>query len=338
MNALPSFCAAILCVALGSPALGWSSDGHELVGSIADKLLTGLPAKAQVDSILGFELSVAAPWLDCVRTVVRHTDGTFEYSLDPNHPEFGRPCMSFQTPAERARMEDYVRRNWSNCETKLGHGCHESYHFADVAVQHGRYDRSFAGTSRYDIVSAIKAAIAVLKDGPAPAPFSIVDKKEALFLLAHVMGDLHQPLHVGSLYLDSRGNRLNPDDISGVDPESETAGGNFLRDSRSNLHSEWDKIPGGLSPTASPEMVSEAAAVLGSSGPLDDRPAAWANESIQASQTAFAGLTFGKHGAENWAMQKADENAYRQMQDKLQRDQLVKAGARLAELLKAIWP
>ncbi|WP_409362753.1 S1/P1 nuclease [Bradyrhizobium sp. CIR18] len=31
------------------------------------------------------------------------------------------------------------------------------------------------------------------------------DKKEALFVLSHLVGDLHQPLHVGAVYLDSAG-------------------------------------------------------------------------------------------------------------------------------------
>ena len=129
MNGMLSSCATILIIALGSPAFGWGHEGHEVVGSIADQLLAGHPAKAQVERILGFELRVAAPWLDCVRSVVRHTDGTFEYSPDPHHPEYRVPCPSFETPGEQARMEDYVRRNWSNCIYKLGHGCHETYHF-----------------------------------------------------------------------------------------------------------------------------------------------------------------------------------------------------------------
>ena len=52
-------------------------------------------------------------------------------------------------------------------------------------------------------ISAINAAIRVLQDRPkATAPLSITDKKEALFLLAHFVGDIHQPLHVGAVYLD----------------------------------------------------------------------------------------------------------------------------------------
>ena len=87
----------------------------------------------------------------------------------------------------------------------------------------------------HDIVSAINTAIAVLKDQPSPAPFSINDKKEALFLLAHFLGDLHQPLHVGAVYLDASGNLVNPDGPGGLDPATETAGGNRLPEFRQSL-------------------------------------------------------------------------------------------------------
>jgi hypothetical protein len=122
-------------------------------------------------------------------------------------------------------MEDYAARNWNACVYEDGRrGCQDTYHFADVAVQHDRYDRAFAGTSEHDIVSAINAAIQVLKDQPARAPISVRDKKEALFLLAHFLGDLHQPLHVGAVYLDASGKLVNPDQSGSVDQTTETAG------------------------------------------------------------------------------------------------------------------
>jgi hypothetical protein len=46
------------------------------------------------------------------------------------------------------------------------------------------------------------ATTQVLKGGAAPAPFSLKDQREALLLLTHYVGDLHQPLHVGAIYLD----------------------------------------------------------------------------------------------------------------------------------------
>ncbi|MFA9330620.1 S1/P1 nuclease, partial [Escherichia coli] len=84
---------------------------------------------------------------------------------------------------------------------------HNTYHFDDVALKRDRFDRSFQGTNDHDLIAAISAAIAVLADKPVPPPFpfSFKDKKEALLLLVHFIGDLHQPLHVGLVYLDADG-------------------------------------------------------------------------------------------------------------------------------------
>jgi len=76
--------------------------------------------------------------------------------------------------------------------------------------QRGHFDRNFQGTNDHDIVAAINAATAVLLERPSPPPFKIADKREALFLLAHLVGDLHQPLHVGAVYLDKDGNLVDP--------------------------------------------------------------------------------------------------------------------------------
>jgi len=108
-------------------------------------------------------------------------------------------------------MVDYAGRNWLNCDfrpagpDKPSAGCHNTYHFDDVALQRNKFDRSFLGTNEHDLVAAIGAAVAVLQDKPAPAPFSIADKKEALLMLTHFVGDLQQPLRVASAYLDADG-------------------------------------------------------------------------------------------------------------------------------------
>ena len=60
------------------------------------------------------------------------TDGKFHYWVDPNHLEFEVPCVNFSSAEERARMEDYVRRNWDDCSyapppNGLELGCHNTY-------------------------------------------------------------------------------------------------------------------------------------------------------------------------------------------------------------------
>jgi hypothetical protein len=186
---------AVIAVGLsGGQGLAWGYQGHEVVGFIADMMLTD-HAKHEVQRNLGFLLRVVAPRADCVRSTVRHADGSFQYA--PSRPEYRIPCTSFETPEETARMEDYVRRNRSACVYEDGRaGCAEGYHVADVSIQHDGYERTYTCTSNHDVVSAINAAIAVLKDQPARAPFSIRDKKEALSLLAHFVGDLHQPPYI----------------------------------------------------------------------------------------------------------------------------------------------
>src|SRR5262249_14316276 len=200
-------CALLALTLTSGRALAWGPEGHEFIGSIADQLLNR-HAKQEVARILGIELRVASTWPDCARSVIRHADGSFEYV--PN-PRFEASCKLFETIPEKTRMVDYVSRNWSNCTYEdQPTNCHKAFHFADVAIQHDTYDRSDVGTSDHDVVSAINSAILVLQNKSPQPPFSIKDQKEALLLLAHFVGDLHQPLHLAAIYLNPPVNPLNP--------------------------------------------------------------------------------------------------------------------------------
>ncbi len=108
-----------------------------------------------------------------------------------------------------------------------------------------------------------------------PAPFSFKDNKEALLLLAHFVGDMHQPLHIGAVYLDPKtGQRLDPDATPGSHKTNETQGGNILMDGASaNLHSKWDGILGSYQTDASEALLAKAAAVSATGGDLHLWPA-----------------------------------------------------------------
>src|SRR6516165_3835880 len=148
-------------VLAAGPANGWNYRGHELVGMIADKHLT-VNAKKAVANILGaIDLPTATKWADCVKSV---RPPNFEYKP---LAQYAPPCATFANSAqEKSRMQDYVRRNWNTCG--LNSGCHNTYHYADVAVQRGMYG-AFIGTNGHDIVHAINACLAVLRGKPAPA-------------------------------------------------------------------------------------------------------------------------------------------------------------------------
>jgi len=282
-----------------------------------------------------------------VKSVARHDDGRFHYEVDPEHLEYEVPCTPFNSKKERARLEDYAKRNWTQCSYKpdgFERGCHNTYHFDDVAIQRDRFDRSFQGTNDHDLVAAIGAAIAVLSDKPIPPPFpfSIKDKKEALLLLVHLMGDLHQPLHVGSLYLDADGKLVDPDIAHKIDPDTETIGGNAIQDENNvSLHHEWDDIPTDIGEAATRELLAEARNVPASQGPLESWPAAWASDSLLVARDAFAGLTFERIQPPprvKWSVIFDNHMDYLRKADAIKRKQLAKGGARLAEILKKIWP
>jgi hypothetical protein len=331
--------------------LAWGFEGHRVVGSIADELLKVKPnAKQQVQKILNnsdvdshdLDLRKAGPWADCVRSVAKHDDGRFKYEVDPDHLEFEVPCTPFNSTRERARIVDYAKRNWE-CEPDAKRACHTIFHFEDVAIQRNSFDRNFQGTNNHDLVAAVGAAIAVLKDKPAPT-FSIKDKKEALLLLVHFVGDLHQPLHVGSVYLGADGKLVDPDITHQIDPATETAGGNFIQDQNVNLHHEWDDIPQDIGDAATRELLADAGSVPASLGPVESWPEAWATDTLLVAQDAFKGLSFQlvdpppKPKGNKWTVSFDDHMAYLRSMDAIKRKQLAKGGARLAEILNAIWP
>jgi hypothetical protein len=351
------FAAALL--ACHTPAWSWGHPGHQLVGSLADELLVGSHAARQVKAILGPKiksLQTAAVWPDCVRDVEQQPSGGFKYNA--RSPYHSPACAPFESPTEKKRMEAYARRNWTNCPGEDGKPpaqCHKQFHYADVALQHSHYDRAWAGTSNEDVVAAIQAAIGVLRSGPpAVAPFSIKDKKEALLMLAHFVGDLHQPLHVGAAYLQDDGSLVNPDDAATpLQASMQTRGGNKLEIGGTNLHSDWDGIPAlitlkGLStgPGQKRRQALIAAAraldVPGAmAGEPQQWPVAWAGDTVLTSHAAFQGLRFSRQGvlkAGDWVVQFNDHTGYEQAQNSVQQQQLIKAAAHMAQLLKAIWP
>ena len=328
-------CLLVLLASTGE-VLAWGAPGHQLVGSIADDMLNP-HAKQEVKSLLGFTLRVAGPWADCVRSVKEQPDGSYKYISDPR---YNAPCKSFENPEGEARMADYAARNWKVCDYQNQKGdCADTYHFADVPIQRDDYEKGYPGTNDHDIVSAINAAIAKLRDQPPPSTISVSDKKEALFMLAHFIGDLHQPLHVGAVYLDAQGHEINPSNGLPVNEDTETRGGNLIFDQGKKLHSEWDAIPADLGTSANTDILQRAKGVTKTNAPVEYLATIWASETVREAQIAFAGMTFTASGKHHWLVTLSpDHDKYWEKQDELKREQLAKAGARLAELLNAIWP
>jgi S1/P1 Nuclease len=312
----------------------WGPDGHKTVGKIADSILVGTPAAAQVKKLIGMSLAQASVWADCAKGVSPNDAGKFRYKEYKMYPE----CAPFENPASAKAMEAFVARNWKQCKSESGaEVCHKKFHYTNVAVQRNIYATGLTGTSDTDLVGSMRAVIAVLKGEKPPSGFSIVSKREALLLLAHYIGDLHQPLHVSSVYLDSQGALVDPD--QGIyDPSTFTRGGNSIIASAGNLHGEWDSVPAALGPDQlGISGAAEALAVTESSGHPITWPSLWATDTISSGAAAFEGASFSDKDSEGrWTISTPPN--YRDSRQALQRTQLIKGGARLAQLLKAIWP
>jgi S1/P1 Nuclease len=333
MRSLRSWSLVAIATAIAHPAFAWGPDGHHTVATLAEKLIAGTNASTQVQAILGnLSLADAAVWADCAKGV---NPSTFKYE----HPGKYKECKIFETPAGEAEMEDFVRRNDTNCPIKPGEEiCHKQYHYTDVAIQHQTYLLGFVGTRNDDIVGAVIATTHVLKGDPAPAPFNIKDKAEALRLLAHYAGDIHQPLHAGAVYLDAQGNEVNPD-TGTFDPTTSTVGGNsiIVVSTKQNLHATWDAIPSTLTMShVTAAWVSAARAIPATAGPDFDWPKRWASESVAQANLAMTGLKFGPHTGTHWTV--VLPAGYSTKMKSIKKVQLTRGGARLAQLLQEIWP
>jgi hypothetical protein len=330
---------------LSNSALAWNAQGHQDVGAVADRLIAGSHAEAWVRTLLDNKnLQTVSVWADCAKGVKSVDDINFVYQDNPQYFE----CAPFSNPDDKQRFESYVKRNWKQCGTVHGNEfCHNQYHYTDVSNLRKHYETGYAGTSTHDVVHSINAAIAVLRDRTPDAPFSIADKREALMLLTHYVGDIHQPLHVTALYLNAKGEVVDPDKM-GYKLGNDTAGGNNIIDGKKLFHGEWDTPPADLIVNGTPDakLLQMARAVPRTSGAVDGWSGVWASDSIKLAPQVFGGLHFTmKPGTgddpdkspEKWDVTGIDSD-YQTRTDKLKLQQIAKAGARLAQLLKAIWP
>jgi hypothetical protein len=182
----------------------------------------------------------------------------------------------------------------------------------------GLHSESCPGASAC-LVTAIKKGIEVLSSNSA----SLAQKLASLKLLGHWVGDIHQPLHV-SFEDDRGGNGILVTGICGT----------------TNLHSAWDTC---LVLRAVGEDVNEAATELMKTitparieSWTDSAPMDWANESFAITEQAQTKYCI-RQGAscDQPAGKMTIDAAYVVVNTPIAREQLQKAGVRLAHLLDA---
>jgi hypothetical protein len=315
---LAGFAALSLIASTGASA--WGAAGHQTVGAIADHLIAGRRAEREVRKLLNGEtLQEVSMWADCAKA-----------GCGPLNEE----------------LRDFVRRNPH----------HAHYHYTDIPFQATAYEERGLGASDYDVVHILRQCISVLKgatDRAAnPHGFS---QREALLLLVHLLGDIHQPLHVGSAYLDDSGAFVVPASARAVDNMNifKTDGDNDLLLESEPLHGFWDsRTVVYAMRRANARTPEEFAAFLMQSpadlpivtGDVAKWPAKWATETLGVSKLAHQGLRVenreareNRYGKTRFIWRVVAPADYAQTASILAATQLTRAGYRVAAVLETVW-
>ena len=232
---------------------------------------------------------------------------------------------------------------------RLEHPAHDTYHYANQPFQSARYEASIPGARPGDIVQTLVECIRVLR-----GQSMVFTQREALRLLAHLAGDIHQPLHVGNAFVDS-GVPLRFIEPKGPTGWRTSLGGNALvygPQDRFNLHSYWDSHAVNLTmgredvPAVATRIFADVpvAPAWNGSGDASAWPEQWATEALVFARDVHKGITIATYLGPDEAGRTAHRWRIEQpaTYDALARSrvpvQLAAGGYRLAATLKAIWP
>lgn len=312
---------------------------HDLITQAAYPLLNA-NAKAKVDELLAAGQTAVQTW-----------GGWADRIKDADEPPVDAETTSF--------LQNNANKS------------HKKWHYVNLPLNSAGYQGAaeFGFTRDNDVVQTIRTCVLVLKG--QSNRFSEVN---ALRLLGHFVGDIHQPLHTGCGFFDDSTTPptllKNPKVIrdKGLQDNSDTGGNDIKLPGASNFHSFWDG--GGLSgnldtinlSSASDaktkrqliKRIYEGAKKLGSAGGAglsgggaglsavshsEDWAIEWAGEALKAARKAYRNFRVvsksgGKYTCE-WKTTKADYIAtFRPIVLKQ-----LKLGARnLADLLNDIYP
>lgn len=332
--------AALLILVSLSPVAAWGGDGHQTVGRIASLHVKPQTAR-RIQEILkpGETLASVSTWADSVKERMGETD-----------PD----------PDTHAFLQD-LAHNEKNRE----------WHYDDLPLNCASYQACHDFAPGNDIVHLMEAALQTLRG--VPQPNHPLSERNALRLLVHLVGDIHQPLHMGCGFIDENGPNgtiliaKDPNVIRRKRLEHDRGGNQLIIDNnRRNLHSFWDSdlVKSLMTATNKPTPDQLAPFLMqsvrrrpgwASSGHVSTWPVQWANDSLrQSQQHAYRSVRITRK--RNMAVLRDGKPVMRDGQpvttivyditrpsnyDKVNREivrvQLAKAGFRLAKMLNRIY-
>jgi hypothetical protein len=197
-------CSFAIWAALAARAYG--PEGHALVGGVADRLLRQDPAVAGKIAVWldGISLEEAANFPDKIKS--------WDQAESPRHRWFHLP----DHPAIEQQLWDFWRANPHSTREPANRDLetvpdHHWFHFTDLPVfRDETYAQARTGKSKWDIVHMITYCARVLHGEISEQNDRRITKPVAVILLAHFVGDIHQPLHVGAEYFGANRSPVEP--------------------------------------------------------------------------------------------------------------------------------
>src|SRR5262249_47979606 len=201
-----------------------------------------------------------------------------------------------------------------------------------------------AGEKPMEVDNRLSNCIAIMEGhSNATSNPTGITKKTALRLLVHYVGDIHQPLHVGTAYFGANAQLVNPNTTTGAQAAD---GGNLIGFQGTNLHAYWDttavqnamaaadvRTPRAFAPT----IIRNPPPGWETSSFISGWAVEWANEVLPIAREAYDKLSF-RANPPGWSAQTRNVAAYNQWAAAQARTEIAHAGYRLAAILKKIWP
>lgn len=249
--------ALLAALFLCSSAQAYGPNGHQIIGAIADERLAKTPAGPKIAVMLdGFTLEKAAVIPDEIK-------GWDKKGVD--HPGIFRYRSR---PRIDAQLADFWRANPPTYDMASAAPSHHWFHYTDVPLTTGqKYRDGKIGRSRWDVVQVISYCVRVLRGDEPEENARKITRPIAVILLAHLVGDIHQPLHVGAMYFDQQGKPVDPEKTQ---PAFDHHGGNTITfnfspaatertgQKKAKFHGFWDNQVVALNlPKVSKEMPKE---------------------------------------------------------------------------------
>jgi S1/P1 Nuclease len=309
-------------VFLSEKSLAWGQEGHAAIAAIAQHLIS--PAtQTKVQELLAEggekDLISIASWADQV-IIALHDEG---------------PLRANQEAVE------FNRKFPKNAR----------WHYVNLPLSATSYDQVNSFTRPDDVIHTISRCIQVL-ESPTPGPETFT-RIQALRLLVHFVGDIHQPLHCGTgfyVFPGAGGLQLitTPVEASG---QPNDRGGNLLfygSNATEQLHALWDrvlveKVDNSIDYQVLADFLRKSylpKEMAKTPGDYHNWAETWAIESVRIAALAYRGIAFGiPEFDSNQHLVRVNitlPTNYLETNRTYAADQLARAGVRLAQLLESV--